>query len=66
LIGVETADFSHMLENIKTYALLPRDAIHVALMQRLHLTAVASDDTDFDRVSTLMRHWVINPPREVP
>jgi predicted nucleic acid-binding protein len=62
LVGVETADFSRMLENIKTYALLPRDAIHVALMQRLHLTAVASDDTDFDRVLTLTRHWVINPP----
>lgn len=64
LVGIETADFSGMLENIKTYALLPRDALHVALMQRLNLTAVASDDTDFDRVSTLTRHWVINAPQE--
>jgi predicted nucleic acid-binding protein len=62
LVGVETTDFSRMLENIRTYALLPRDALHVALMQRLNLTAVASDDTDFDRVSTFTRHWVINRP----
>lgn len=35
-----------MLENIKTYGPLPRDALHVALMQRLNLTAMASDDID--------------------
>ena len=63
LVGVETADFSRMLDNITTYALLPRDALHVALMQRLNLTAVASDDTDFDRVPILTRHWVINAPQ---
>jgi predicted nucleic acid-binding protein len=62
LVGVETADFSSMLDNIKTYGLLPRDALHVTLMQRLGLTAVASDDTDFDRVTAVTRHWAINPP----
>jgi predicted nucleic acid-binding protein len=34
----------------------------VADRQRVGLTAIASDDTDFDRVATLTRHWVINPP----
>jgi predicted nucleic acid-binding protein len=63
LVGVDTSDFSRMLENIATYGLLPRDALHIALMQRLNLTAVASDDTDFDRVSTVTRHWVINSPQ---
>jgi hypothetical protein len=33
-------------------------------MQRLNLTALASDDTDFDRVATITRHWVINRPEE--
>lgn len=65
LISVEAADFSGMLDNIRTYGLLPRDALHVTIMQRLGLTAVASDDMDFDRVATLIRHWVINPPAEV-
>jgi predicted nucleic acid-binding protein len=59
---METSDFSRMLENIETYGLLPRDALHLALMQRLNLTTIASDDTDFDRVSTVTRHWVINGP----
>ena len=64
LVGVETVDFSSMLDNIKTHGLLPCDALHLTLMQRLGLTAVASDDTDFDRVTTITRHWVINPPAD--
>jgi hypothetical protein len=64
LVGVETADFDRMLDNVTTLSLLPRDALHVAVIQRLGLLAVASDDTDFDRVEGLERHWVINPPRE--
>ena len=64
LVGVDPTDFTRMLENIQTYRLLPRDALHIALMQRLNLTSLASDDTDFDRVSTITRHWVINKPHE--
>jgi len=62
LVGVETTDFDRMLENIKTFSLLPRDALHVAIVQRLGLNGIASDDIDFDRVKGVERHWVINPP----
>lgn len=62
LVGVETTDFNRMLENIKTFSLLPRDALHVAIVQRLGLNGVTSDDIDFDRVKGVERHWVINPP----
>jgi predicted nucleic acid-binding protein len=62
LISVETADFHGMLNSIMAYGLLPRDALHVTVMQCVGLTVIASDDTDFDRVATLTRHWVINPP----
>jgi hypothetical protein len=62
LVGVETTDFNRMLENIKTFSLLPRDALHVAIVQRLGLNGIASDDIDFDRVKGVERHWVINPP----
>lgn len=62
LAGVETRDFNAMLNNIEAFSLLPRDALHVAIIRRLGLTAVASDDTDFDRVDGLERHWVMNPP----
>jgi len=51
-----------VLENIKNFSLLPRDALHVAIIQRLGLTVIASDDMDFDRVKGLERHWIINPP----
>ena len=62
LVGVEILDFDRMLDNILSFSLLPRDALHIAIIQRLGLTAVASDDTDFDRVGGLNRHWVVNPP----
>jgi predicted nucleic acid-binding protein len=62
LVGVDAADFNRMLENIQTFSLLPRDALHVAIVQRLGLSSIASDDTDFDRVRGVERHWVINPP----
>ena len=62
LVGVETTDFNRMLENIRTFSLLPRDALHVASVQRLGLNGIASDDIDFDRVKGVERHWVINPP----
>jgi predicted nucleic acid-binding protein len=51
-----------MLENIQTFSLLPRDALHVAIVQRLGLNGIASDDIDFDRVKGVERHWAINPP----
>jgi predicted nucleic acid-binding protein len=63
LVGVEIADFDRMLSNISTFSLLPRDALHLAIIQRLGLGAIASDNTDFDRVTWLERHWIINPPR---
>lgn len=62
LVGVETTDFSRMLDNIGKFSLLPRDALHLAVIQRLGLVAIASDDTDFDRVDGLERHWIINSP----
>jgi predicted nucleic acid-binding protein len=38
LISVESADFSGMLNSIRTYGLLPRDALYVTIMQRLGST----------------------------
>ena len=64
LVGVDPTDFPRMLENIENHRLLPRDALHIAVMQRLNITALASDDTDFDRVSTITQHWAINRPQE--
>lgn len=62
LVGVDTTDFNRMLENIQAFSLLPRDALHVAIVQRLGLNGIASDDIDFDQVKGVERYWVINPP----
>jgi predicted nucleic acid-binding protein len=32
---------------------LPRDAIHLAVMRRLGITAIASDDDGFDRYTDI-------------
>jgi predicted nucleic acid-binding protein len=47
---------------IVTYRLLPRDALHLAVMQRLGLNIIASDDADFDRVNGFSRLWLFNAP----
>jgi len=62
LASVLEADFPRMLGNISAYGLLPRDALHLAVMQRLEVDEIATDDVDFDRVPGLERHWVFNPP----
>jgi hypothetical protein len=62
LASVLNSDFPRMLENINAFALLPRDALHVAVMQRLGVDEIATDDADFDRVTGLQRHWVFNAP----
>ncbi len=64
LTAIEVGAGERMLENIRTYSLLPRDALHVAVMENLGLTAIASDDTDFDRVDGVKRHWILNPPAD--
>ena len=43
-------DVLSMAANIEAYGLLPRDAIHVAVAQRLGIEAIVSDDDAFDRV----------------
>jgi len=59
--SAERVDGKRMLDNMIEYKLLPRDALHVAIMQRLGIELIASDDMDFDRVQGLKRLWVISP-----
>jgi predicted nucleic acid-binding protein len=45
---VTATDIRQMRHEMHTSGILPRDAIHLAVMQRLGLTAIASDDEGFD------------------
>jgi hypothetical protein len=65
IAAVETSDLNQMFDNISAYSLLPRDALHLAVIQRMGLTDLVTDDRDFDRVSWLQRHWVFNPPTHI-
>ena len=47
---VTAADVTEMLEIGATTGLLPRDAIHLAVMRRRGITAIASDDDAFDGI----------------
>lgn len=62
VVSVEATDLTDMFDNISAYSLLPRDALHLAVLQRLRLTNLATDDRDFDRVDWLQRHWIFNAP----
>jgi predicted nucleic acid-binding protein len=48
LESVTAADIGQMRQEMQASGSLPRDAIHLAVMKRLGLTAVASDDAGFD------------------
>jgi len=61
VVGNTEDDFQQMLDNMSAFSLLPRDALHLAVMQRLEIAHIASDDKDFERITGIMRHWVINP-----
>jgi predicted nucleic acid-binding protein len=62
LTTVNEDDMLGMLEITGDVGVLPRDALHLAVMRRLGLSEVATDDTDFDQVPWLRRHWVFNKP----
>lgn len=47
------ADITAMCLEMRSSGTLPRDAIHLAVMRRLGIPAIASDDDDFDRYSDI-------------
>lgn len=62
MVNITSEDSWRMLDNTEQYILMPRDALHLAVMQRLALHDIISDDADFDRVPDLQRHWMLHPP----
>jgi len=56
IIDVNSADVQQISSLMKTFGLLPRDAIHLAVLHRLGLTDIASGDADFDRLPDVTRY----------
>ncbi len=57
IIPIEMQDIISAMSVMKTYGLLPRDAINVALMQRYQIKIIASCDHDYDVVTTIERYY---------
>jgi predicted nucleic acid-binding protein len=53
---VTAADMEQMREEMRASGILPRDAIHLAVMKRLGLTAIASDNEGFDNRQDINRY----------
>jgi predicted nucleic acid-binding protein len=56
IVEVHESDIERMQEYMRSFGLLPRDAIHLAVARRMGLTCIASSDKDFDRVNWLSRY----------
>jgi predicted nucleic acid-binding protein len=56
LVDVTVADLTRMSDNISTYQLLPRDALHLSAMQACDCFDLVSHDADFDRVPMVQRY----------
>ena len=56
LTEVSAPDVQQMRLYMEEFGLLPRDAIHLAVVHRLGLTCMASSDSYFDRVPLLTRY----------
>lgn len=54
--GITAVDLMTMQSNIREYHLLPRDALHLAAMQKCHCFQLVSHDGDFDTVPFIQRY----------
>ncbi len=55
VLAVEARHIEESVDHIQKYSLLPRDAVHLSVMDTIECTDLASADTDFDRVTNLNR-----------
>lgn len=58
IVPVTTVDLSAMHRNVRQFHLLPRDALHLSVMQRVGCTNLISEDSDFDEVNDIRRFTV--------
>ncbi len=56
LLDVTSADLEVMDGAMRNYRLRPRDALHLAAMQKCACLDLASNDSDFDRVPAVQRY----------
>ncbi|MEQ9716220.1 MAG: type II toxin-antitoxin system VapC family toxin [Candidatus Asgardarchaeia archaeon] len=58
IVPIEEGDYKLMKGYIKKYNLKPSDAIHLAVMDKIGITTVVSEDEDFDKTH-IKRLWIM-------
>ncbi len=58
IVPVTTVDLAAMHQNVRQFHLLPRDALHLSVMQRVSCNHLISEDRDFDEVDGIRRFTV--------
>jgi len=56
VVDLGPADLIAMRRNVQQYALLPRDALHLAAMQKANCFHLVSQDNDFDHIPAITRY----------
>jgi predicted nucleic acid-binding protein len=59
LVDVTSSDLAVMDEALSQYHIRPRDALHLAAMQKCGCFSLASHDPDFDRVPQVQRYTLL-------
>ncbi|MFZ1755992.1 MAG: type II toxin-antitoxin system VapC family toxin [Caldilineaceae bacterium] len=56
IVSVDAKDILAMRQNIKHFRLMPRDALHLAAMQKVGCFHLISQDSDFDHIPGITRY----------
>jgi len=56
IVDITAADVTAMRNNIRDYLLRPRDALHLAAMQKTNCFHLVSQDSDFDHIPSITRY----------
>lgn len=62
ILSLTESELSRMIDNLSSDMLLPRDALHLAVIENHGIRYMATDDRDFDKVEGIERVWLYNPP----
>ena len=55
ILPVKTEHLQAAAHIMEKYSLLPRDAVHIAVMRETGIQDIASADTDFDTINNITR-----------
>lgn len=58
IVSLTSDDLNAMHRNIRLYGAMPRDALHLAAMQKVNCFHLVSQDSDFDHIPGVTRYFL--------